>query len=295
MTRPILLTALGLALAPVTSTAQSVDEPPKEFNAKVIALGHQRAATFVRSKKDRVMEVPNVDGSKMEKVVIKAGTPIEVRGEKFEYLPAQVFYQNRTQGELEDMKPLRLVANQISPTLTIKPRTTLNLSLRTPAANPDDKATFSPYVAATLPSADSLVTLVANIKDKEFWRKPSVFTFDTSPQALPPASLFFFNATPFPIELDVPLRDSKEPLIVEAYKTATVQPGVNSKGRTRAIVKLISRKAGIKKQFYYNTVLVPQNGRVYLMAHFDPTPNAPNPACIVQFSDKIAPASPVSN
>jgi hypothetical protein len=111
--------------------------------------------------------------------------------------------------------------------------------------------------------------------------------FDTSPSQLPGGSLFIFNSTPFPVELDVPVKDGGGHIILKPLEARSLRPGVDSSGRTRVIARLVGKGGTVKKQFYYNSLPISQDGRSYLLVYADPKPQNPNPAGVVTFRDTL--------
>lgn len=258
---------------------------PSTQKVRIVVLGHQRAAEFTKTTADEIVTAPGIDG-KMTKMTIPKGSPLEVRGTPFEYLPNNIFIENKSPTDEKQMIPVPWSLNDASTILELKPRAELTFLQKTTSTDEKKSETLSPYASTTLPadSRNCLIAVIANLTEAESWRNPRMQTFDTSAQAIPAGSLFFYNSTPFAIELHLA---RKEPMIVEPSTSTIVQPGVNSEGRTIAIVKLISRKTEVKKQFYYNTLPVPADGRCYMFAYFDPTASNASPAGIVQFNDLI--------
>jgi hypothetical protein len=269
-----------------TLLAQEASNQPSQ-KVRIVVLGHQRVAEFTKTTADETITAPGIDG-KMTKMVIPKGSPLEVRGSALEYLPGDIFVENKAPDNEKQMIPVNWSINDAQPTLEIKPRTELAFLLKTTGT--DGSEAHTPYLSAKLPagSGNCLVAVVANHREVESWKNPQTYAFDTSAEAVPPGTLFFFNGTPFPIEVNIPRQDTEEPEIVEAYRTTIIKPGVNKEGRSIAIVKLISRKNGLKKQFYYNTFPVPGDGRVFMAAAFDPNRDAPSPATIVHFTDVVS-------
>jgi hypothetical protein len=279
-----------LSAAITTLDAQEAGDPPG-LKVRVVVLGHQRMAQFTTTTADETITAPGIDG-KMTEMVIPKGSPLEIRGSAFEYLPGDIFIENKTPANGSQMIPLNWSINDAHSTLEIHPRVELAFLQKTLDA--DGSESFSPYLSAKLPgdTANCLIAVVANPREVEAWKSPQTYVFDTSARAVPPGTLFFFNSTPFSIEMNVPRQDTQEPEIIEPYQTTIIKPGTNDEGRSIAIVKLISRKNGIKKQFYYNTFPVPRDGRIFMAASFDPNPNASSPATIVHFTDVITQVAP---
>lgn len=279
-----------LPIFPAALLAQEASDQPTQ-KVRILVLGHQRAAEFTKTTADQTVEAPGPDG-KMGKMLIPKGSPLEIRGDPLEYLPGNIFIENKAPDNGKQMIPVNWSINDAHSTLEIKPRTELAFLIKTTGREGGE--TLSPYLSTKLPvaSGNCLVAVVANHRETESWKNPQTYAFDTSAEAVPPGTLFFFNGTPFPIEVNIPRHDTEDPEIVEAYRTTTIKPGVNKEGRSIAIVKLISRKNGLKKQFYYNTFPVPSDGRVFMAAAFDPNPDAPSPATIVHFTDVIHQEAP---
>lgn len=270
---------LAFLPAPLFSQADP-DHSGSHLILRLATVGHKRPAEFILSKEDQTIEVPSLDGKSMERQVIPAGSPREIRGGEWEYLPLRFFLNTKSKEEKKELV-LQPTLNAVSSPQKIAPSNVLELKTVS--------GSETPYIRAQLPqnATHVLMVLAANSSTKEMWKTPQVSVFDTSSKTLPPGSLFFYNSTPFAIELDVPVEGKKEVVIVESQKTATVRPGVNAKGRTKAIVRLVSRNGNVKKQFYHNTLPIPKNGRTYLIAYFQPDPKSPFPAGIVQFNDTL--------
>ncbi|MBK1829303.1 hypothetical protein JIN77_01065 [Verrucomicrobiaceae bacterium R5-34] len=276
-----------------TSEEASVEDGARQLNVRFLALGHRRLAKFVRSKKARVIKIKTPDGETIEET-IPSGVPIEVLGKEFEYLPSLVYIRDRRARKSGGYAVSPLILNAATQEKTLTYRSHLSLFLRKPTGEGGEQV-LSRYVSAPVGEEQThmLMTLVNRFDRHEGWKTPIVKTFDTSPKALPGGSVLFFNATPFPIEIDVPIGSKVELRTLAPMKSMALKPMINKDGRTLVRARLVA-KNGAKRQFYYNSVRLSEDGRAYMFAYFDPRRKTSNPAGMVQFSDEIEVTSPVS-
>ena len=282
-------------ILPIPLDAQSTEEaeiPAPEskktsLNVRVVALGHRRMAKFERSDKVRIVKIRTPDGKTIEEK-IPAGVPTEVKGKPFEYLPALVYLRERglKDGKRHVIAPL--VLNSASPSKKLSHRAKLNLLILQPAEDKNSKPAFRTYASADVGQEQShlIVALINRHDQQEGWRNPIVRSFDVSPGKLPGGSILFFNSTPFPMEVDVMLQGKYQTVTVEPMASRQYMPARDSDGRSLLRAKIVARN-GAKKQIYYNTVKVDDNGRTYLFAYYDPRKKTSNPAGLVHFTDEI--------
>ncbi len=297
MNFPLLACLLAaLAAIPLPLAAQSdVDaDPPsggKRLNLRLIALGHRRLAQFERSEEARVIKIQTPDGKTIEETIPR-GVPIEVQGERFEYLPSLVYLRERGLRDGKKHLVAPLVLNSATPYHRISTRGQVKLLLRQPQQEPGSEPAFTTYAAADVAEGQShmVLALINRFNETEGWRQPIVKSFDVSPARLPGGSVFLFNGTPFPMEVDIKVRDSFEKVTIEPMATKSYRLETDSTGRSLLRAHIVARN-GFKKQIYLNSVKVGETGRTFLFAYYDPRKKTSNPAGLVQFSDVLLPVN----
>ena len=300
LTRRILLASCSLAiLLPAPLSAQedaeaTAEDSDRKLNVRFLALGHRRLAKFVQSKKARVIRIKTPDGETIEET-IPSGVPLEVLGKEYEYLPALVYIRDKGARKTGGyaISPLILNAATEEKALTYRPR--LDLFLRKPSPDGEGEHVLTRYVSSAVGKEQThmLMTLVNRYSKSEGWKEPVIKSFDTSPTQLPGGSLLFFNATPYSIEIDVPINNKFEVRTIAPMKSISLKPSIDKDGRTLVRARLVAQN-GAKRQFYYNSLRLTKDGRAYLFAYFDPRRKTANPAGMVQFSDKIDLPEPAS-
>lgn len=284
-TTGILIAILSLPCHP--AAAQEI-EKEKVLKLRLAAIGKPRQSVWTKTTKPTEVSLPSQPGEKVETLVIPAGMPIEVEGERFEYLPNVLYFKNRDGSGKEGLKPIGMTQNSPPAQIELSPRSEIEFLLNNTKEG-SSEASYRKYISGAIPTGASqiLAVAVSNLREKESWKEPQLRIFDTSPEALPKGSLFVFNSTPLSIELSVPLKNGKKSVEIPAKRARILQPAVNESNRTVVIARLLSHDGSSKRQFYYNTLPIQPDGRTYLLVYADPRPNNPNPAGVVMFRDTI--------
>ncbi|MGJ8656680.1 MAG: hypothetical protein ACSHX6_09525 [Akkermansiaceae bacterium] len=284
---PLILISDLSAQLPTNNTDE--ESTKKTLKVKILALGHRRTATYTRSKKAEVIRFTTPDGETIEEV-IPAGTAVEVRGSRYEYLPSRIYIPNKNKetGEEHMLRPL--ILNACSPEISLKPRQNLDVYIRKAPRQEGKELELTKYFSTSIAEEQThlLTTIIKRHTVATAWEKPIIKSFNTSYDKLPPKSLLIFNACPLPIEVQVPSKQKIENITIKPLSTFKTIPGVNTRGETVVLAKIVYPD-GKKRQFYYNSLNIAQDGRAYLFVYCDPRKNATNLANTVQFYDTIEP------
>ena len=289
--KPLFTTMLASALSLCSSGAWAAEQDNTPTRLKVLALGHHRQVTWGKTTKDEVFQASSQSGQTVKEVVRKKGTLIEIKGKPFEYLPNAFYLDGVEDQNTGKASPLKLYLNSVGTEFIVPSQKLLDFKIQAGFNKATGEKTYSSWVKAdkALASKDQFAVIIANPKELESWKKPGIRLFDISRESLPAGHMLFFNGTPYRVELQIPLKDTEEPVIIAPYSAKRLRPGTTSSGRTRVIAKLLSNDGKAKRQFYYNTVLIPKDGRSFMMTYFDPKKKVPIPAGVVQFTDKLPP------
>lgn len=293
---------LTLATFPLIGYAQSTpltgEQPPsgtvdtktiEPLKVRIIPLGHRRLAQFKKTTKAQTIKIKSPDGDTIEEV-IPAGMPVEVMGDKFEYLPPLAYIPQKNTQTGEKFLTTPLILNSSIRELPLKNKGKFDLYIRKSKAQDSQEFEMLKYASATTQPEQShlLVVLINNYRTKEGWKTPLVKSFDTSPENLGAKEFFVFNGTPFPIEIESPQGSKFIMQTIKPYQSLQLKPNYNAKGRTVVKAKLIAPN-GQKQQFFYTSLKLDPDQRGYLMAYFDPRRKSSNPAGMIQFKDTIQP------
>ncbi|WP_193214577.1 hypothetical protein [Luteolibacter marinus] len=287
MTTKLAVFLVGFAAMASGQSETGGGKAPERLQLRVVALGHHRTTRWKMGEREGDAAAPLAPGEKAGKKKGGGLRPVEIKGKPFEYLPSPLYLRDEGDGGRVEMRPVSLALNAPGTESEVKPR--MSLDLLTGETGADGGLLHHGYVSAALPNGASraLAVLVAAPGKVEAWKDPGVHVFDTSPVALPGGSLFVFNGTLFGIELDVPVKDAKGPLMLKPLESRVLRPGVNRSGRTQVVARLVGNGGKVKRQFYYNTLPVSPDSRSFLLVYADPKPKNPNPAGVVMFRDEL--------
>ena len=261
----------------------------KKLGVRLVALGHRRLAKFEQTKEPKVVKLRTPEGEVITET-IPAGSPVEVMGKEFEYLPPLVYIPERKAVDTGKMVTSPLILNACTQEQELSYRARLDILLRRQVAGEDAKMELKRYASATVSENQSniLLALINRANQKEGWKDPVIKSFDTSPQKLPGGSLLVFNATPYGLEVELPVGSGFKKYTLKPMESRRFSPNVNQKNRTKAVAHLVA-KNGSKRQFYNSTLRLSSDTRAYLFAYHDPRRHASNPAGMVQFYDEVPP------
>ncbi len=266
------------------------DSPPlkkTDLDVLVVAVGHKRIAKYTIPNEPSIIEEEQEDGS-IKKVVYNNRFPKEIQAKPFEDFPRNLYLKNKNAQGKTIFEKISITPNRRPSQKKIHRRSNLNFLLKTLPRKPDEKVTYKKYLSSSIgeDQTHALLLFVKNYRQKKGWEKPLLKNFNISPEKLPVGSILIYNSSPVPIEVDTPGKNGLSTIAIAPSKSANIVPVLDKSSRTMVRARAVL-KNGSKKEFFYDSILIPSNGRGFLFPYLNPNSKKHQPIKMVAYYDEL--------